>query len=69
MWLVESDRTAHAVERGGSANTLGLPLVIEIVDEEEAIERFLPTIDRLVGEGLVALEAVRVVKYPATAGG
>jgi PII-like signaling protein len=54
---------------GGSANTLGLPLVIEIVDEEEAIERFLPTIDRLVGEGLVALEAVRVVKYPATAGG
>jgi PII-like signaling protein len=46
-----------------------LPLVIEIVDEEEAIERFLPTIDRLVGEGLVALEAVRIVTYPATVGG
>jgi uncharacterized protein len=49
--------------------SLDLPLVIEIVDEEEAIERFLPTIDRLVGEGLVTLEAVRIVKYPAAVGG
>jgi hypothetical protein len=68
MSFVESVRTAHAIGIGGSANTLGLPLV-EIVDEEEAIERFLPTIDRLVGERLVALEAVRIVKYPATVGG
>jgi hypothetical protein len=29
----------------------------------------LSTIDRLVGEGLVMLEAVRIVTYPATAGG
>lgn len=49
--------------------SLDLPLVIEIVDEEEAIEKFLPTIDRVVGEGLVTLEAVRIVKYPATTGG
>ncbi len=43
-----------------------LPLVIEIVDEEERIEAFLPVIDAIVGEGLVTLEAVRIVRYSTT---
>lgn len=44
-----------------------LPLVIEIVDSEEKIEAFLPIIDAVVGEGLVTLEAVRIVKYATSA--
>lgn len=40
-----------------------LPVVIEIVDAEEPITRFLPRIDELVTEGLVTLEAVRVLRY------
>lgn len=44
-----------------------LPIVIEIVDSEEKINGFLPTVDQLVGEGLVTLEAVRVLKYAAPA--
>lgn len=40
-----------------------LPIVIEIVDAAETIDRFLPVIDELVTEGLVTLEAVRVLKY------
>jgi PII-like signaling protein len=40
-----------------------LPIVIEIVDAEEKIARFLPQIDELVTEGLVTLEAVRVLRY------
>lgn len=40
-----------------------LPVVIEIVDAEEKIRSFLPVIDELVTEGLVTLEAVRVLKY------
>lgn len=40
-----------------------LPIVIEIVDAEERIEAFLPTVDELVTEGLVTLEAVRIVRY------
>jgi PII-like signaling protein len=42
-----------------------LPLVIEIVDAEDKINAFLPVIDELVTEGLVTLEAVRVLKYAA----
>jgi PII-like signaling protein len=37
--------------------------VIEIVDSEEKIHGFLPVLDELVSEGLVTLEAVRVIKY------
>lgn len=40
-----------------------LPIVIEIVDSEEKIDAFLPTVDELVTEGLVTLEAVRIVRY------
>jgi PII-like signaling protein len=40
-----------------------LPIVIEIVDAEDKVESFLPTVDELVAEGLVTLEAVRIVRY------
>ena len=43
-----------------------LPIVIEIVDAEEKINAFLPVVDELVTEGLVTLEAVRVLKYTAS---
>lgn len=42
-----------------------LPIVIEIVDSQEKINAFLPTVDELVTEGLVTLEAVRILKYVA----
>ena len=40
-----------------------LPIVIEIVDAEDRVDAFLPTVDELVTEGLVTLEAVRIVRY------
>jgi hypothetical protein len=45
-----------------------LPILIEIVDSQEKINAFLPTVDELVAEGLVTLEAVRVLKYVAGGG-
>ncbi|BBU61012.1 hypothetical protein MSC49_09470 [Methylosinus sp. C49] len=40
-----------------------LPIVIEIVDEEEKIDAFLPTLDAMMSGGLVTLEKVRVMRY------
>jgi len=40
-----------------------LPIVIEIVDAEDKVDAFLPTVDELVTEGLVTLEAVRIIRY------
>lgn len=45
-----------------------LPIVIEIVDAEEKIQAFLPVVDELVTEGMVTLEAVRILKYAAAPG-
>lgn len=40
-----------------------LPLVIEIVDDDDKIGAFLPVIDTMIGGGLVTVEKVRVRRY------
>lgn len=40
-----------------------LPVLIEIVDTEEHVERLTPILEEMVSEGLVTLEKVRVMKY------
>ncbi|MFQ5398971.1 MAG: DUF190 domain-containing protein [Anaerolineae bacterium] len=40
-----------------------LPLVIEIVDSEEYINKLLPFLDEVVEEGLITIEKARVLKY------
>jgi uncharacterized protein len=42
-----------------------LPLVIEIVDSEDKINGFLPTLDGMMTSGLVTLEKVQVLQYGA----
>ena len=40
-----------------------LPVVIEIVDSAEQIDRILPVLDEMVGEGMVTVERVEVIAY------
>jgi PII-like signaling protein len=40
-----------------------LPVVVEVVDTEDNIQRLLPFLDRAVEEGLVTMEKVRILKY------
>lgn len=40
-----------------------LPVLIEIVDTEEKIARFIPILDEMVGEGMITLESVQVIRY------
>jgi PII-like signaling protein len=40
-----------------------LPLLIEIVDSEAKIDAFLPTLDAMMGSGLVTMEKVKVLRY------
>jgi len=48
--------------------SMDLPLVIEIVDSEENINAFLPTLEKMMGGGLVMLEKVKVLHYRASDG-
>jgi len=42
-----------------------LPIIIEIVDSEKNINRFLPHLHEMVQEGLVTLEKANVIMYRA----
>jgi PII-like signaling protein len=45
--------------------SMDLPIVIEMVDSEENINKMIPLLDEMVQDGLVTLEDVRVLKYRA----
>lgn len=40
-----------------------LPIVIELVDTEENLNKIMPFLDETVEEGLITLEKVKVIKY------
>jgi PII-like signaling protein len=41
----------------------GLPLVVEIVDRQEKIDKFLPVLDQMMTSGLVTIQKVQVLQY------
>jgi uncharacterized protein len=45
-----------------------LPIVVEIVDTAANVERLLPFLDQVVQEGMITIEAVRVLRYRHNAG-
>lgn len=40
-----------------------LPIIVEVVEYPERIEKILPRLDEMVGGGLITLEKVRVILY------
>ena len=40
-----------------------LPVVMEIVDTPEQIDRVVPILDEMVGEAMLTLERVQIVSY------
>jgi len=56
---------AHSVIHRDSILRLseGLPLVVEVVDTEAKIQAVLPTLDEMMGGGLITMEKVRVIRY------
>lgn len=42
-----------------------LPMIVEIVDSLEKVEKFLPLLDEMITDGLVTLEKVKVIHYKA----
>ena len=53
--------TAHIVDLSGD-----LPVVVEVVDDKEHIDKLLPILDEMItGGALVTMESVRVLKYAA----
>jgi PII-like signaling protein len=61
----------HGIEGFGPAHHLStdrlpdvsdnLPLIIEIVDSAESVERFLPVLDQLVQHGMMTVVPVEII--------
>jgi uncharacterized protein len=43
-----------------------LPMIIEIVDTLETVERFLPELEVMIKDGLVTLERIKVIHYKSS---
>ena len=54
--------TTHLLELSGD-----LPVVIEVVDSEEHVERLMPILEEMLDDGMVTIEKVRVLRYKASA--
>ncbi len=39
------------------------PILVQIIDTEENIQRLIPALDEMVAEGLIAVSDVEVIKY------
>lgn len=46
-----------------------LPIIVEIVDIDEHIDRFLPILDEMVTEGLITIHDTEIIKYVAEPSG
>jgi PII-like signaling protein len=40
-----------------------LPIIVEVVDEQQKLEEMLPTLDSMMGGGLITLERAHVILY------
>ena len=40
-----------------------LPVIVEVVDEEETLQRILPDLDAMMGGGLITMERAHVIRY------
>ncbi len=40
-----------------------LPMIVEIVDSREKVENFLPLLDKMITDGMVTLEPIKVLQY------
>lgn len=54
--------TTHLLELSSD-----LPIVIEVVDTEEHVNRLMPILDEMLDDGLVTMEKVNVLRYTPSA--
>ena len=61
------DRAVHTINVEVAA--VGLPLVIEVVDTQEHIDRVLPKLEALIENVVVTQERAHVIRYASGKGG
>jgi PII-like signaling protein len=60
---IEGYGASSRIHRTHLLTSSDLPITICIIDQAPAIERFLPVLQTMIGEGLIATEEVRTIRY------
>lgn len=55
------DRQVHTIDI--EVASIGLPVVIEVIDTQEHIDRVLPKIEALMEGGAIMMERAKVIRY------
>jgi PII-like signaling protein len=60
---IEGYGASTRIHRKHAFSSSDLPIMVAIIDTEEKIAQFLPTIERMVVDGLIAISDVEVIRY------
>ncbi|HEX5473202.1 MAG TPA: DUF190 domain-containing protein [Vicinamibacterales bacterium] len=60
---IEGYGASSRIHRRHLLTSADLPIVVTIVDEASKIDAFMPTLERMLREGLIALSDVEVIRY------
>lgn len=60
---IEGYGASTRVHRKHLFTSSDLPIMVAIIDTPEKIARFLPTLEQMVSEGLIAMSDVEVIRY------
>ena len=60
---IEGYGASSRIHRKRLLTSSDLPIMVCIIDVAEKIDRFLPTLERMIGDGLIAISDVEVIRY------
>jgi hypothetical protein len=60
---IEGYGASSRIHRKHLLTSSDLPVMVCIIDEESKIQQFLPTLEKMVYEGLIAISDVEVIRY------
>jgi uncharacterized protein len=60
---IEGYGASSRIHRKQLFTSSDLPIMVAIVDTEEKISAFLPTVEKMVSDGLIAISDVDVIRY------
>ncbi len=61
-------KTSHAHTTSILRLSTDMPIVVEVTDKRENIERIKPKLDKLIKEGLITEEKVKIIFYDGSSG-